>query len=61
MGVVTSGSNITGCGASILMMQYRAKNDPVNGKFIQQQGCELAAERYHEPHPKSLQYDKHRY
>ena len=29
----------------------------MNGKFIQQRGCELAAEYFHEPHLKSLQYD----
>ena len=33
----------------------------VNGKLIQQRGCELAAECYDEPHLKSLQYDIHRY
>ena len=33
----------------------------VNGKFIQRRDCELAAERYVEPHLKSLQYDIHRY
>ena len=38
-----------------------AKNGSVNGKFIQRRGCELAAERYHEPHLKLLQYDIHRY
>ena len=32
----------------------RAKNGSVNGKFIQRRGCELAAERYHEAHLKSL-------
>ena len=33
----------------------------MNGKFIQQPGCELAAERYHELHLKLLQYDIHPY
>ena len=33
----------------------------MNGKFIQQRGCELAAERCHELHLKSLQYDIHLY
>ena len=33
----------------------------MNCKFIQRRGCELAAERYHEPHLNSLQYDIHRY
>ena len=37
------------------------KKMAVNGKFIQRRGCELAAERYDEPHLKSLQYDIHRY
>ena len=48
----------------ILMTSRRAKkkkNGSVNGKFIQRRGCELAAERYDEPHLKSLQYDIHRY
>ena len=45
----------------ILMMSRRAKNGSVNGKFIQRQGSELAAERYNEPHLKSLQYDIHCY
>ena len=43
------------------MTSCRAKNEYVNGKFIQQRGSELAAEHYHEPHLKSLQYDIHRY
>ena len=43
------------------MMSRRAKNGSVNGKFIQLRRCELAAERYDEPHLKSLQYDIHRY
>ena len=60
MGVVTSGSDVTG------RRRYsddvtRAKNGSVNGKFIQRRGCELAAEHYDEPHLKSLQYDIHRY
>ena len=33
----------------------------MNGKFIQQRGCELAAEHYHELDLKFLQYDIHRY
>ena len=45
----------------ILMTSRRVKNGSVNGKFIQRRGCELAAERYDEPHLKSLQYDIHRY
>ena len=61
MGVVTSRSGITGCGVSILITLRRAKNGSVNGKFIQRRGCELAAEHYHEPQLKSLQYDIHRY
>ena len=61
MGMVTSASDDTDCGVSIRITQCRAKNGFVNGKFIQQQGSELAAERYHELHLKSLQYDIHRY
>ena len=49
-------------GVGILMTSRRAKKKgSVNGKFIQRQGCELAAEHYDEPHLKSLQYDIHRY
>ena len=61
MGVVTSGSDVMGCGISILMTSRRAKTGSVNGKFIQRRGYELAAERYHEPHLKLLQDDIHRY
>ena len=61
MGMVTSSGDITGLGVGILMTSRRAKNGSVNGKFIQQRGCELAAERYGEPHLKSLQYDIDRY
>ena len=51
MGVATiSGSDVTGCGISILMMYCRAKYGSVNGKFMQRRGCELAAKHYHAPH-----------
>ena len=46
-------------GVSILMTSRRAKDGSVNGKFIQRQGSELAAERYNDLHLKSLQYDIH--
>ena len=39
----------------------QGKNGSVNGKFIQRRGPELAAERYDDPHLKSLQYDIHHY
>ena len=55
MGVATSGSDVTGCGVSI-MMTYVGQEMAL----LQRQGCELAVERYHEPHLNSLQYDIHR-
>ena len=36
-------------------------DDVMYGKKKQRRGCELAAERYHEPQIKSLQYDIHCY
>ena len=55
-------SDVMGCGVKILMTSCRAKkNGSANGKFVQRRDYELAVERYHEPHLKSLQYDMHRY